>query len=153
VRHRERLLQIDVLPREAGGDRHFGVPVVRQADHHGVDVLAGEQLAIVAVLVDRRLGRLLRGEKFFHLGLAARHPAGVEIAHRDDVREAGRRDARHVVRLADAAAADVGDADAVAGRIRPEEARGNDERCDGGGYGSGADEIAAAEVGREHGAE
>ena len=46
---RQRLLAIDVLPgvgRQDAGDR---MPMVRRGDHHGVDLLVGEQFAEVGV--------------------------------------------------------------------------------------------------------
>ena len=41
-RHRERLLDIDILARLAGGDHLDRVPVVGRCDHDGVDILAIE---------------------------------------------------------------------------------------------------------------
>ena len=51
--HRQRLLDIDVLPRGAGHRRLDRVPVVRRGDDHGVDVLAVEQAAEVLDPLDR----------------------------------------------------------------------------------------------------
>ena len=42
-RHRQRLLDVDVLARLAGGDHLDRVPVVGRGDHHRVDVLAIEE--------------------------------------------------------------------------------------------------------------
>ena len=47
-RQRQRLLAVHVLARLAGVDRHQRVPVVGRGDDDGVDVLAVEQLAVVA---------------------------------------------------------------------------------------------------------
>ena len=44
-RHRQRLLDVDVLARVAGGDHLDGVPVVGRGDHDGVDILAIEDRA------------------------------------------------------------------------------------------------------------
>ena len=61
---RQRLLAIDVLAALAGGDRRQCVPVVGRGDRHRVDVLAVQQLAIVAVdvaLPAVAIGHLLLG--------------------------------------------------------------------------------------------
>ena len=50
-RQRQRLLAIHVLARLARLDRRDGVPMVGRGDEHGVDVLAGEHVAEVVVLV------------------------------------------------------------------------------------------------------
>ena len=47
--HGQRLLHVGVLLRPGGGDGHRHVPMVGRGDHHGVDVLAGQQLAEIAV--------------------------------------------------------------------------------------------------------
>ena len=46
---RQRLFAVDVFlaPRRFGG--HDLVPVVGHGDHHGIDVVAGQQLAIIVV--------------------------------------------------------------------------------------------------------
>ena len=49
---RRRLLQVDVLAVLHRGDRDQRVPVIRRADDDGVDVLVGEQLAVVGVAGD-----------------------------------------------------------------------------------------------------
>ena len=47
-----RLLAVDRLARLHGVDRHPGMPVVGNADEHGVDVLASQDLAIVDIGLD-----------------------------------------------------------------------------------------------------
>ena len=44
---RQRLFDVHVLAGRAGVDRDRHVPVVGRADHHGVDVLARQQLVII----------------------------------------------------------------------------------------------------------
>src|SRR6185436_11943848 len=102
VRHGERLLQIDVLAGVDRGKGELGMPVIRRADDHRVDVLAPEQLAVVAEGAD--LGRL-------HVPVGVRllddlHAVGdafaVQVADCDVFREFGFDDSRHVVTLRDA---------------------------------------------------
>src|SRR5439155_24862156 len=45
----ERLLDIDVLARPAGGHELQGMPVIRRGDRHGVDVLAVEEFTEIVV--------------------------------------------------------------------------------------------------------
>ena len=145
VRHRERLLEINIVVRAQRRDRDLGVLVVGQADHDSVDVFSREQFVIISVNVDRRLGRFRGGEETLDVGLAARRAARVEVAHGDDIGEARVRDAGHVVPLTDAAAADVADANAIARRVGAEEPRRNNERRDDSGDGGGANEIATGD--------
>ena len=48
-RYPQRLLAVHVLPRLGRGRGDQRMPMVLRGDHHGVDVLAGQQLAIVAI--------------------------------------------------------------------------------------------------------
>ncbi len=61
-RHRQRLLDVDVLAGPAGGDHLDGVPVVGRRDHDGVDVLAIEHRAEVLDPRDLALDRRHLGD-------------------------------------------------------------------------------------------
>ena len=75
---RQGLLAIDVAARLHRGDRGQGVPVVDRADGDGVEVVAGEQLAEVAVGGAVALLSVLDD---LRPRLAA---VGIEVAHRDE---------------------------------------------------------------------
>jgi hypothetical protein len=122
VGHRHRLLKVDVLAREHGGERRFGMPMVGRADHDGVDVGAGEQLPIVAVNVDALHRQFLFAIKLLREGAPVRGPLGVDIAHGDIVAEPGMKHAGHVVALRDPPAANLADANAIARSVCAEEA-------------------------------
>ena len=62
-RHRQRLLDVHVLARPAGGDHLDGVPVVGRRDHDGVDVLAIEHRAEVLDARDVPLDRRHLGDR------------------------------------------------------------------------------------------
>ena len=104
-----RLLAVDGLARLHRVDRHPGVPVVGHADQHGVDVLAGEDLAIVDIGLDLAAEDLL----------GVRSPALVQVGGGDQL-DAGHLERRLGVDEADDAHADRGDPDAVVrpGRLR-----------------------------------
>ena len=103
-----RLLAIDVLAGVHRVDGHLGVPVVGRADHDGVDVLGGEDLAIV--LGDQRAVVLQAAE----LG------DGVEPAADDDpLAVDGNPDVLDFL----AAVPDVADADDVDGLALPASCR------------------------------
>ena len=138
-RQRRGLLQVDVLARLDGRDRRQRVPVVRRADHDRVDVLAREQVAVVAVRLHAvvRLAGLLRVVAV-HEQLRVLGAPAVEVAHGDDPRLLVLPDARQVVRARDAAGADRADVDAVARRGRAED-RGRHDRGEAGGERGAAD--------------
>ncbi len=102
-----RLLAIDRLARLHGVDRHPGVPVVGNADEHGVDVLAAENLAIVDVGLDLVAEDLL--------GVSP--PAFVEVGGGHQL-DAGYLEGRLGVDEADDAHADRGDPDSIVGASR-----------------------------------
>ena len=58
---RQRLLDVDVLPRRAGVDGDRRVPVVGRGDQDGVEVLAVEQFLVVGRGERLRVGDLLAG--------------------------------------------------------------------------------------------
>ena len=75
-RVRHRLLQVDVLARGHGVDRHLRVPVVRRGDEHAVHIRPGEQFPVIVVdIFLLQLGRSARPLLVF----------GVDIAQSDDL--------------------------------------------------------------------
>jgi hypothetical protein len=105
------------------------MPVIRRADDDRVDVLVGEQLAIVRVAGDAVV-RLpgFPGVKVVDVLLAVLHAVRVEVAHGHDPRGVELADVREVVPARDAPDADGADVDPVARRGRPENGRGDDGR-------------------------
>ena len=121
----DRLLAVDVF---AGAHRRDGdghVPMVGRADHHGVDILTVENLAVVEV--EDRVGRGVLGFGF----QAARF---IHVAAGDDLVLFGELQLAQQI-LAAAAGADGADAYAVVGAQNSAVRRGGGQ-C-------GADELAA----------
>ena len=118
-----RLFAVDVFTGVHGVDGDAGVPVVGGADDDGVDVLLGQELAVVAGSLDVRAPDLLRSSQ----------PPIVDVSNGDEFSEAG-ADGRVSIAGAHAAGADEGEADFV---VRA----GLGER---GGDGSGRGEEVAA---------
>ena len=75
---RDRLLQVDVLAGLARPHRHERVPVVRRRDGHRVDVVAGQQFAVVD---DRHRVRA----QLDRLGLGRFEDVPVDITERGDL--------------------------------------------------------------------
>src|SRR5262245_24937999 len=129
----ERLLAVDVLAGLAGVDGDQGVPVVGHGDDDGIDVLAVEQLAVVADGERGLAGLLLdAGPGLFEPGL-------IDLADRDAV-----LDVDAEVAFALVADADAADADSFAGRVGGE--AGGDQGRQGRGQPQGgalAQEVAA----------
>ena len=105
-----RLFQVNVLPGADGCQRGQDVPMIGRGDEAGIDVLAGDQLAEVAIssavlvlvmLVDS-IARLLE-------------VAGHDIAHRDDLGVLLIEEVAHIP-LSLRADANAADRNAVAGR-------------------------------------
>ena len=94
-RHRGRLFHIDVLARFAGVDRLHRMPMVRGGEDHCVDVLAEQDVAVVAEGLDARAGQLQ----------GARQAAIVHVADRGDVDLPFAAELEHVVQVARAHAA------------------------------------------------
>jgi hypothetical protein len=105
-RQAERLFDVDVFARLASVDGGQGMPVIGRRDDNGVDVLAIEQPAIVAVAVTRAAGGL------FDLGLGDSQVFFVDVANGHDL-----LDERREVLGAAAADADRADADLFVGRL------------------------------------
>ena len=105
-RVRDRFLDVDVLPRGDGVERHLLVPVIGRPDQHRVDLAAVEDAAV--------LGRLERGRAGDFRGLE--EPRLEDVAERDDF-DAG--DGLELVHQAAGAAAraDDRDTDAVVGAL------------------------------------
>src|SRR6266542_1688482 len=108
------LLQVDVL---ACLDRRYGdgcMPMIRRADHHGVDILAGEELAVVAVpgyAVVRLAALLAVVTVDQRLGIS--DAFAVEIADGDNPGRVVFPQPRQIVRARNAPVADGADVDAI----------------------------------------
>ncbi len=116
------------------------MPVIRRADDDRVDVTARDQFAIVAVHGDLR-----RLDAAFDVGLLDDgHAIGgarrVELADRDEIRQAGLDDAGHVVAQGDTAAADLTHTNAA---VCAPDARWNEERSGGCPYCSRAYQVSS----------
>ena len=123
------LLEVDVLARPAGGDRHDRVPVVGRGDVHRVDVVAAEHLAEV----DQ--GRAVGGAVLLvDAGLRLIPPLLPHIAH-GDILHVGPGEKRLLVARAHVAQADSRHHDPVACRRRDGVAEGL--RRDHVGHGDG----------------
>ena len=113
-----RLFDVDVLACRDGLNRHRRVPVVRGAEHDGVNVFARENVTVV-------LERLGRSAKLFCRLLA---PWYVDVGYAPYFSSCNLRDiGRHAASAS--AAADQSDADAI---VRSENALGC-QRCHGAG--------------------
>ena len=109
---RQRLLDVHVLPRLARVDCLEGVPIIRRADDHGVEVLQVEQPAIVGEAGWRTTGLPYR-EVDVRL---------VDVAHGDDLRVGVRKErVEHLV--AAVPQADEPEADAIVGSEHSSRAR------------------------------
>ena len=148
-RLRERLLQPDVLALRERGTGDERVPVVGEADLHGVDGRIVQQVVVVGERLD---GRLLLLRQLLVPLLdevhAMREALGVEVADRREAAEVRVLDReRDVHRGGDAADADHAHVDFFVGgvlaHVQPR-AAGEDER-EGGGRG-GAEELATVDV-------
>ena len=91
-RHGQRLLDVDVLARVAGGDHLDRVPVVGRGDHDGVDVLAIEHRAEILDAGDVPLDLRHLGDAFAQPGEPRVEPIIgpveirlVHVAERDDL--------------------------------------------------------------------
>ena len=118
-RHRERLLDVDVLAGQRPGDDQLGVPMLRGADGDGINVTVLEQLAVITEGLhcdgfvaphSLRIGTL-------DVGFRVLEPFRVEVADGDDAGDVVLEDARHIHVVGDAAAADLADLDLVAGCV------------------------------------
>ena len=146
----QRLFEIDVLARLGGGDGVGGVPEIGRDDEDAVDVLAGQQLAVVTVGLDALRGVLARLDRVDLLGqpLGVLHPVGVDVADGGDPGpglEAPIDELLHVA-LALAADADAAELQDVA-RGRPGE---HGRRDDGRGrrrHGRGLQEVSTVHAG------
>ena len=105
-RVRDRLLDVDVLARGDGVERHLLVPVIGRPDQHRVDLAVVEDAAV--------LGRLERGRAGNLRGLE--EPRLEDVAERDDLDAGDRLELVHQAAGA-AARADDRDADAVVGAL------------------------------------
>ena len=133
----EGLLAVDVLARPQGGQRDDGVPVIRGGDAHRVDVLAGEELAEVAVgRTSRQAGRGKGRVVLVHPLPGGLAPRRVHVADRDDLDVLVQEGVEQPPRLD--AHADESDSETVArrGLGRPDP-RGQDE----GQAGHGLDDV------------
>ncbi len=139
MREREGFLQVHVFARTYRSERDLRVPVIGRADDNGVDVFAREHFVEVCVLGDRGQRHVEIAIELLNNGATVGDAVFVEVAYGQHVGEAGLCDARHVVRLRDAAAADVGNADAVARCRGTEDARRQHPGCDSNCRGSGED--------------
>ena len=119
---REGFLDVDVLPRGAGEDRHRGVPVVGRGYDDRVEVRPVQQPAEITLG-----GRSPAGH-----GQAFLEPRGVDLADRGHL-AVGLGQEIEQVALADEADADHADANAVVGTHHP--ARGGGGGQPGAGYG------------------
>ncbi len=123
------LLEIDMLARLHRMDGERRVLVVGRGDQHRVDVLRGQQLAIIGMAARARIGFAGTGGIAIVDQLhAGAEPPGVDIAHRDDLRVSMLVDLLHVVDAADPADADRADGHSVRRRVRSEHARRHDHR-------------------------
>ena len=109
-RERLRLLQIDVLPSAAGGDRHDGVPVVGRGDVDGVDIIAGEQFAEIDICCAVAVGILAVDPLLAFIPPLFSHVADGDILH------VGAAEEGVLVAGAHVADADATHHDPVAGR-------------------------------------
>jgi hypothetical protein len=83
---RERFFAVHILASIQGGDGDDGVPVIRRGDDDGVDVLAGEELAEVAVGLAAFEGGVLVLAVALGDGLLGVLTAvGIDIADGDDL--------------------------------------------------------------------
>ena len=98
----ERLLDVDVLARLAGENRHARVPVIGSRDHHRVDLLIVEHAA--EVVFEARLVALRLGD----IGPGLLQHLGVEIA--EGLESRARADGAQRVAIALVAPADQGQA-------------------------------------------
>jgi hypothetical protein len=127
------------------------VPMVRCADHHGIDIPARDDFAVITVgLHGNFLGkRFLVG--LFNFSAGEIGPLGIKVRHGDDAGELRMlQHAWHVHVTRDAAAADLRDLDQLARGPGTEDARGNDGRETDGRDGSTSrregEELAAIEI-------
>ncbi len=119
-----RLFEVDVLARVHGVDGSLLVPVIGRGDEDGVDVLAGEDLAVVAGGEEVRAPQLLR------VGEAA----VVAIGDGDEL-DAGNLQGEARVALALDAGADQGKLDVVVRRSRRRRCCLGEERVEPSGCG------------------
>ena len=109
--HRQGLLDVDVLARHDRVDRHRHVPVLGRGDEHGVDVLARQELVVVAIgrdidllllaalLLRRVEPRLAHVGQRDHLHLLATLLVGVHDPVEVAVAHAARPDETHANRI------------------------------------------------------
>jgi hypothetical protein len=108
------------------------MPVIRRADHDGVDVLVRQQLAVVRVAghavvrLARDLGVMPVDER---LGIG--HAFGVEVADGHDARRIVFPDSRQIVRARDPPVANRAHVDPVARRVGAEHRSRHDGRKPG----------------------
>ena len=112
------LLAVNILAGAHTGDNEWHVPVVWRGDHHGVDVLPVEDLAVVEA--EERVGRGV-------LGLGFQAPGFVDVAAGDDLVLFGELQLAQQI-LTAAAGADGADAYAVVGSHYSAVGRGGGQR-------------------------
>ena len=152
----QRLLDVDVLARVGGRDGDDCMLVVGRGDRHAVDVLAGQQLAVVAIHLDG--GELARaqllGVDLLDLGLGGGRTFRVDVA---DGYHAGVRRQAAVDRFLHVAAshapiADAADQHRVARRVLTEDGAGDNRRrrngCGGELHGVTTTDLLAGEFHR-----
>src|ERR1051326_7140795 len=98
MRHGEWLLEIYILACAERTQRHLGMLMVGQADHDRIDVLAGNQLAVVAVRGDLRHRDTGLTIEFLDESFAGGEALRIEVADGDDIRESGLEHAGHDMR-------------------------------------------------------
>lgn len=122
-----RFFDVDIFSRLCGPDGGEGVPMIGCSNHYGVDVLALEEAANIAVGCDGLSGvvRLL-----FKDGFTVGDAFSVDVAEGDETRIFG---VQRVLEDAGATSADADsrNADGVIGTLSAQERCGCEERCGG----------------------
>jgi hypothetical protein len=121
-------LPANVLASQRRRQRHLRVPMIRQADDHRVNVRARQQFMVIRVNRDFRHAQIIIPMQLLHRRLAGRRAFGIQIAHRHHVRQIRLHHARHVMNGGNPAATNMPDPHAIARRIGPEQAAGNNQR-------------------------
>jgi hypothetical protein len=140
-RERRRLLQVDVLARRDRLDGDQRMPMVRRADDDSIDVLIGQEIAVVAVAGDA-IVRLARDLRVLAVDQRLRvlDALAVEVADRDHPRRLMLPDPGQVVPARNPPHADRADVDPVRGSMGAEDRRRHD-RGEAGGDGGREDRL------------
>ena len=140
-----RLLHVDVLARNGGFNGHERVPVIGHGHDHGVNFRRSQDIVIIVIGFERLEGAVVLAVIIFHQLFAGSETLGVQVAHGHDLADGLGHDIAHVA-APHAAAADLGDLEALARGIGAEQPGGDNVRQQGqpGGTARGGFEKTAA---------